>query len=580
MFSNFDDILAALKGLPGAMGGAMPEVGQNSQVPITPATPVTAATPATPAVYPTQTGSVPAQAGMLSGVGGMLGLNDGKGGPTAFGGLLNFKDEDSKQAALRGMLGASAGLMAAGGPSDKPHSFGQDLAQGVASGLGGYEAYKDSLSDRAYKDAATKKIGIDNAAEVQKAQLAAQAAAARQRLFGGVGFNGGSSTGATAASVPASGSPVVSAPAGGGDLAGQINRQRATYQAQYNGLMALGDGDNARPIFQQMNFLDNEAAKQGLVWNGQTYTAAPGFHEGAQSLKQSEATGTSLGNRNAWTDDQKELYAVNEERKAKGLPTIGLEDYTLSQKRASATTVNVNDGNKYGTIPPGYRLVEGPNGAYMEAIPGSPDAIKNAQAADAKDKKSDHAQVSSDAVDTAFNNVLRVDGESWLPTTGFTGSMLSNVGGTGSNNVRAALETLKANASLSTLQKMRDESPTGAGMGSPSDSEQKMIQAAYATLEQSQSRPEFIRNLNNFRNLWMDLVHGQGNGPARHPVTYGLNALTEDEKAAAEGNVVSPATTGSTNNAALPSIRGVEDFNKLAPGTVYIDPQGVKRTKR
>lgn len=609
MFSNFDEIMKALQGLPpGAMGGAMPQVGPGGQAPMAPPAPVAPPQAAPAAVDPTTTGSIPPNAGQYAsfanpngptapgltgqfpdapGAGGMLGpfgralgLNDGTAGPTAFGGLLNFKDEDSKQAAMRGLLGASAGLMAAGGPSDKPHSVGQDMAQGIGSGMAAADGLRDGNADRAYKAAQTQRFGVANAADAQKMELEQRQAAARARLFGGVGFNGGSNTGATAAPTPASASP---APVAGNDLAGQINRQRATYQAQYNGLMAIGDGENARPIFAQMNNLDNEAAKQGLVWNGQTYTAAPGFNEGAGALKQAEATGTSLGQRNAWTNEQKELNQINSERAAKGLPPLGMEEYQTSQKRAGATQVNVNDGNKYGTIPPGYRLVEGPNGAYMEAIPGSPDAVKADQAAKAKDTKSDHAQVSSDAVDTAFNNVLRVDSESTLPTTGFFGGMLSGVGGTGSNNVRAALETLKANASLTTLQKMRDESPTGAGMGSPSDSEQKMIQASFATLEQSQSRPEFIRNLNNFRNMWMDLVHGPGNGPARYPVTYGSQPLTESERKAAETGQPAPAAEWKPRSTqpATPPVRIANDadFAKLPSGSKFIGPDGVQRRK-
>ena len=246
----------------------------------------------------------------------------------------------------------------------------------------------------------------------------------------------------------------------------------------------------------------------------------------------------------------------------------------ITQKKAGSTQVNVGDGTKFGTIPQGYQLIQEDGVARLGAIPGGPDAVMAAQAQAAQDKKAGGMNVASDAVDTAFNNVLRVDAQSFLPTTGFSGGILSNIGGTGANDVRAALETLKANASLSTLQKMRDESPTGAGMGSPSDSEQKMIQAAYATLEQSQSRPEFIRNLNNFRNMWMDLVHGEGNGPKRHPVTYGLEPLTNEEAAKTDGS------TNNTGSSEVPRISGVEDFYKLAPGTTYIDPQGNTRVKR
>src|SRR4051812_26305159 len=60
-------------------------------------------------VDPTPTASTTPSigAGLLSGVGQTLGTNDGKGGASAFGGLLNFKSDDNKQAFLRGLLAAS-----------------------------------------------------------------------------------------------------------------------------------------------------------------------------------------------------------------------------------------------------------------------------------------------------------------------------------------------------------------------------------------------------------------------------------------------------------------------------------------
>ncbi|WP_018898894.1 hypothetical protein [Rhizobium sp. 2MFCol3.1] len=330
MFSNIDEILAALKGLPGQMGGAMPQVGPDGQVPMTPPAPV-APPQAAPAVDPVATGSIsptagqyasfanpngptapgltgqfpdaPGMGGMLGPAGRALGTNDGTAGPTAFGGLLKFKDEDSKQAAMRGLLAGSMGLMAAGGPSDKPHSVGQDIAQGGMTGIAGYEGYKDANSDRAFKAAQASRLGADAAKDSLAVEQARKAAAVRERLFGsGVGFNGGSNTGATVPPTSASAAPA--APTS--DLAGQINRQRADLDRQYNALMLINEDETARAVFAQKNFLDNQAAQKGLVWNGASYTAAPGYNEGVQQTAFAEGSGRQAGTESQIrTDDQR-----------------------------------------------------------------------------------------------------------------------------------------------------------------------------------------------------------------------------------------------------------------------------------
>ena len=573
---NIEEWLKTLQ--PGASGSMIPVGMMGQPMPATPATPQTPVAPGTPATpqyagpadlslpsAPNLQGEfppAPGSGGMLAGIGNAIGTNDGTpGGASAFGGLLKFKDDEAKQAAMRGLLGFSAGMLAGGGPSETPTNIGQIVGNSLASGVGAYDGYKENQSNLRYKNAQIAGSEREAAAQAAKAAQAQKDAALRAQLFGGQGFNGGSPAGATAAatpasvpSIPAAGPTLAAQPAPSNDLAAQINRQRETYQRQYNGLMLMGDGENARPIFQQMNFLDNEAAKQGLVWDGTKYAPAPGILEGARAT---EAAKTAGRESEARTDDIRnyDLYVAQET--AAGRQPVSFENWRVA-------------------TPSGYQRKQNPDGSIaLEPIPGGPEAAKVAAAQAAKDRKADGKDVASNAVDTAFENVIRIRNKPWtLPTNRLIGGVLSNIGGTNANDMRAALETLKANASISTIQKMREESPTGAGMGSPSDAEQRMLQAAYATLEQSQSDEEFIRNLNSFRNLWLDMVHGQGNGPERFPMDYGLNPLTTEEQAASEARV------NPVGDPTVPRIANVDQFYELAPGTTYIDPQGNTRVKR
>jgi len=389
MFSNFQDILKALQGgalepIPGQMGGAMPTVGPNAAVPLPPATPMTPATPlpaatAAPAADPAQTASIPANIaqyasfanpnapsapglkgpfpeppkppqGMLAPVGKALGLNDGMGGPTAFGGLLSFKDDDSKQALLRGMLATSAGVLKAAGPSEKPHSIGQDLAEGMNAGVKSYGDYSTDKQQQAFARAQAGKLEADNAKTMYEIEQGRKMADARERYYksrGGMGFNGGSSTGATSVAPLASAPQVASvaridpvttqatasAPAPQSDLAMQINRQRKQMQQDYDFNNYIGKDENARQIFTQMNFLDNQAAEKGLVWNGEQFVAAPGYNEGVQRTAYAEGSGRQAGTESQIRTDDQRNYEYGKEH----------PDFVTPQQKQAAADARAKD---------------------------------------------------------------------------------------------------------------------------------------------------------------------------------------------------------------------------------------------
>jgi hypothetical protein len=70
---------------------------------------------------------------------------------------------------------------------------------------------------------------------------------------------------------------------------------------------------------------------------------------------------------------------------------------------------------------------------------------------------------------------------------------------------------------------MRQASPTGGALGSVTERELDLLQNSMGSLEQSQSKAQFLHNLRRVKNIYHDVIHGPGNGP-REKLSY------EDDK--------------------------------------------------
>ena len=112
-----------------------------------------------------------------------------------------------------------------------------------------------------------------------------------------------------------------------------------------------------------------------------------------------------------------------------------------------------------------------------------------------------------------FNRIFGVGGN----TTGMFGKLLSNVGGTDANNLRAQLDTIRSNVGFDKLQAMREASPTGGALGNVSEKENMYLQSVLGNVEQSQSPEQLKRNLLRLREAYLDIVHGYGNRPSGTP---------------------------------------------------------------
>jgi hypothetical protein len=183
----------------------------------------------------------------------------------------------------------------------------------------------------------------------------------------------------------------------------------------------------------------------------------------------------------------------------------------ILERKGQPMSVKVDN---IGNIPPGYELVTTPEGAKrMQQIPGSP-------VAEAAAKTQKQQSQAGNLVIQDIDRAQQIIEKSMLPTTGVVGGWLSKVGGTDARDLRGLLDTVRANAGFKELQAMRDSSPTGGALGQVTERELALLQAVVGNLEQDQSKEQLVDNMRRVKNVYLDIIHGPGNGPARAKLKF------------------------------------------------------------
>ena len=223
-------------------------------------------------------------------------------------------------------------------------------------------------------------------------------------------------------------------------------------------------------------------------------------------------------------------FYAQQERKA-GRKPLSFNDWNMQSRKASAasTTVNVA-GSEVGPIPAGHELITDPatGSRKMRPIPGSPAEKEALDAAKAQAGKERTAKIYNQVVLEDIGRAMTVVEEDPFWTTGFVGGqVLSNLGGTQARNLMGLLDSIKASIGFNRLQAIRDASPTGGALGPVSDTENKLLQAAYGSVLQSQSGDQLMHNLNRMREIYMDIVHGPGSRPESFAVLRGFSTPVE-----------------------------------------------------
>lgn len=211
-----------------------------------------------------------------------------------------------------------------------------------------------------------------------------------------------------------------------------------------------------------------------------------------------------------------------------GKPRIAYRPEAVGQQPAPkepGTVVNLGpNGEPLGNPGEGLVWQRGADGKVVMDDRGAPIAIpfqggkvfqSQQDAAKQNATRGATVQRAGDVVTQDIDRALGLVGSSSLPTTGFVGDKLSGVPGTSARDIRALVDTVKANVGFDKLQAMREASPTGGALGQVSDTENRMLQATLGNLEQSQSEEQFVFNMKRLKNIYLDIIHGPGNGPPR-----------------------------------------------------------------
>lgn len=143
--------------------------------------------------------------------------------------------------------------------------------------------------------------------------------------------------------------------------------------------------------------------------------------------------------------------------------------------------------------PTGYRFTAD---GSLEAIPGGPAAIKSGQADDKQVARSRAAVAQANRVIGAIDAATKQVG---ALSAGAGGAVMAKLPGTGATDLRANLETVKANLGFAELQAMRDASPTGGALGAIAVQELIALQSTVASLDASQSPSQLRANLGKVR---------------------------------------------------------------------------------
>ena len=131
-----------------------------------------------------------------------------------------------------------------------------------------------------------------------------------------------------------------------------------------------------------------------------------------------------------------------------------------------------------------------------------------------KEQKMNRGQV--DMADRVLGMVDQALPEVGMTTTGFGGAALGIVPGTPAYNLKAKIDSIKANLGFEQLQAMRNSSPTGGALGNVSEMEIKFLQSSVANLDTAQSpkemRDALMQVQKHLRNVKALIQQGQAQG--------------------------------------------------------------------
>lgn len=180
---------------------------------------------------------------------------------------------------------------------------------------------------------------------------------------------------------------------------------------------------------------------------------------------------------------------------------------------AGRPNIRVGGGTTYemGSIPQGFMAQYDELGRPLKMIPvpGGPADLERIE----KEKKQEAQQAKTKETATLLseeiNRAKNILKESPYLTTGFFGNILKDWAGSSAADFKQLAETIGANIGFDYLNQMRQNSPTGAALGSVTERELSLLRSTAGSIEQSQSPAQLMENLDRLEKQFLEVVHGK-----------------------------------------------------------------------
>jgi hypothetical protein len=318
-----------------------------------------------------------------------------------------------------------------------------------------------------------------------------------------------------------------------------LARMRETQQGAIAAMQSAPEGTT--PELARYQYLLKNAPDQAQAYQDQIIDRA------TKIGRFNPAAGLQILNQSIGTDF--ELQAVEKDKIQVGSPSSGkvmfLDPSTLEVVKQFSFDTSQGTGPKYqlkegvdesgntvffsfnpeaGTLPAGIR----PKLEQGETIETTPDGgVKitrggtRQQLQERKFQVEQHEKEKADAkrtenaltqAETVVDKVDQVLGQIGLGSAG-AGSLFSIIPGTPARDLKANIETLKANLAFNALQGIREASKTGGALGAVSERELSLLESQIASLDASQSPEQLRRNLGEVRKSFEKIIENAKNKP-------------------------------------------------------------------
>ncbi len=146
--------------------------------------------------------------------------------------------------------------------------------------------------------------------------------------------------------------------------------------------------------------------------------------------------------------------------------------------------------------------------------PGSEADRELQEAAETEANAAESERETADFMVQDINRAIDLVNAGWfIPLTGITGELGSFVPGTPQHDLAQIILGLEANIGFGYINEMRQASPTGGALGDVSQGELDRLTAVLGSLKQSQSRPQFLFNMERLLETYNEVIHGTNAAP-------------------------------------------------------------------